>query len=128
MNLDRILIMLVCAGVGYWVVSALMGRSQKPPATPGSAPHEPPGGAGAGPRDPPAAPSAQAGVTLTNWYQILGVAETASMEEVVAAYKRRISEYHPDKVAQMGAEIRALAEQKSQQINAAYELGMRRFR
>ena len=43
------------------------------------------------------------------------------------AYKRRISEYHPDKVAQMGEEIRALAERRSKEINAAYDEAMRRI-
>ena len=66
-------------------------------------------------------------VTLANWYQILEVAEAANREEISSAYKRKISQYHPDKVAQMGPEIRAVADAKSQQINAAYELGMKRF-
>ena len=31
-----------------------------------------------------------------------------------------MSEYHPDKVASLGKEIRELAERKSKEINAAY--------
>ena len=37
-----------------------------------------------------------------------------------------ISQYHPDKVAQMGEEIRAVANAKSREINAAYEIGKQR--
>ncbi len=59
------------------------------------------------------------------WFHILEVSEGASQEEIVAAYKRKIRRYHPDKVAQMGAEIRELAERKSKQINAAYDHAMK---
>ncbi|MFO1427728.1 MAG: hypothetical protein U1F11_12315 [Steroidobacteraceae bacterium] len=51
-----------------------------------------------------------------------------SRAEVFAACKKLISQYHPDEVAQMGEEIRAVAEAKTQDINAAYEIGMRLFR
>jgi curved DNA-binding protein CbpA len=59
---------------------------------------------------------------------VLGVREDARKDEIVAAYRRRIGEYHPDRVARMGEEIRAVAERKTQQINAACEIGMRLFR
>lgn len=61
------------------------------------------------------------------WHQILGVAESASKEEVVSAYKKVIRQYHPDKVASMGIEIRELAERKSKSINVAYEKAMEAF-
>ena len=67
-------------------------------------------------------------VTLSNWYRILGVREDAGKDEIVAAYRRKVGEYHPDRVARMGEEIRAVADRKTQQINAAYEIGMRLFR
>lgn len=61
----------------------------------------------------------------TSWFRILEVSEGASPEQVVEAYKHKISQYHPDKVAQMGAEIRELAEAKSKQINAAYDYAIK---
>lgn len=61
----------------------------------------------------------------TSWFHILEVSENASREQIVAAYKQKISKYHPDKVAQMGFEIRDLAEKKSRQINAAYDKAMK---
>ena len=54
-------------------------------------------------------------------YAVLGVAEDAPMEEIDAAYRRKMSDYHPDKVANAAAEIKALAETRAREINAAYE-------
>lgn len=59
------------------------------------------------------------------WYIVLGVSQQASREQIVAAYKRNISQYHPDKVTKMGADIRALAEKRSKEINGAYEAAMK---
>jgi DnaJ like chaperone protein len=59
---------------------------------------------------------------------VLGVARSATHAEVAAAYRARISEYHPDKVAKMGAEIRAVAERKSKQINVAYAEALKHVR
>lgn len=59
------------------------------------------------------------------WYVILEVAQSASRAEIERAYKVKISQYHPDKVAQMGIEIRELAEAKSKEINAAYDYATR---
>jgi DnaJ-domain-containing protein 1 len=56
-----------------------------------------------------------------NWFRILDIPESASIEEISTQYKRKIREYHPDKVASLGKEIRDLAEYKSKEINSAYE-------
>lgn len=57
-----------------------------------------------------------------NWHCILGLeSPTAGAEEIKRAYHKRISEYHPDKVSQMGGKIQDLAKVESQKINAAYE-------
>ena len=60
-----------------------------------------------------------------SWFRILEVSQGASKEQIVTAYKQKIRQYHPDKVAQMGAEIQELAEFKSKQINAAYDYAMK---
>jgi DnaJ like chaperone protein len=60
-----------------------------------------------------------------SWYRILEVPEGATLEAIVRAYKQKISQYHPDKVENMGAEIRELAEFKSKQINAAYDYAVK---
>ena len=54
-------------------------------------------------------------------YSILGVSETASMDEVEQAFRRKISEYHPDKVANAAPELKELAEQRAREINTAFE-------
>ena len=54
-------------------------------------------------------------------YAVLGVAEQASQDEIEQAYRRRMSEYHPDKVASAAPELKALAERRASEINAAYE-------
>ncbi|MSO38353.1 MAG: J domain-containing protein [Acidimicrobiia bacterium] len=51
---------------------------------------------------------------------ILGVQRSATQEQIRAAYRALIVQYHPDKVAQLGPELRQLAAQKTQQINDAY--------
>lgn len=71
--------------------------------------------------------TADESATLRNWHTILAVSESATKAEIDVAYKRAISKYHPDKVATMGDEIRAVAEIKSKQINEAYKLASRRF-
>lgn len=62
----------------------------------------------------------------TEWHRILGIPENASNDQVTTAYKKMIRQYHPDKVSQMGEEIRKVAEYKSKQINAAYNYAMKR--
>jgi DnaJ-domain-containing protein 1 len=57
----------------------------------------------------------------SSWFRILEVPKTASLEIIASAYKRKISQYHPDKVANLGSELRELAELKSKQINSAYD-------
>ncbi len=59
------------------------------------------------------------------WYQTLGVAESASLEEIDHAYRVQISQYHPDKVAKLGDDIRQLAEARSKEINSAYDIAVR---
>lgn len=60
------------------------------------------------------------------WHEVLEVSEWASDEEVTAAYRGKITQYHPDKVATLGAEIRALAALKAREINDAYNSARRR--
>lgn len=54
-------------------------------------------------------------------YQILEVDSQASDEDIEAAYRRQIAQYHPDKVAGAAKEIRELADKRASEINAAYD-------
>ena len=63
---------------------------------------------------PPAPPGADP-------YAVLGIRSEASNEELEQAYRRRMSEYHPDRVAHAAQEIRDMADERSREINQAYD-------
>jgi DnaJ-domain-containing protein 1 len=54
-------------------------------------------------------------------YTVLGITAAASDDEVEQAWRRRMSEYHPDRVANAASEIRDLAGQRARELNGAYE-------
>ncbi|KAF1688554.1 J domain-containing protein [Pseudoxanthomonas taiwanensis] len=51
----------------------------------------------------------------------LGLTPDATDEEVEQAYRRLISQYHPDRFAGAAPELRAEAERRARAINAAYD-------
>ncbi len=53
-------------------------------------------------------------------YKVLGIAPSASRETIQAAYKARMHEYHPDKVAHLGEDLQKLAHRKALEIQRAY--------
>lgn len=58
-----------------------------------------------------------------NPYEVLGIREGASQEEIKAAYKELVKKYHPDKYA--NNPLSELAEEKMQEINQAYDMLMK---
>lgn len=54
-------------------------------------------------------------------YEVLGVEESASDEEVKKAYRKLAIRYHPDKVASMGEEYQKGAKEKFQRLQEAYD-------
>jgi DnaJ like chaperone protein len=59
-------------------------------------------------------------------YAVLGVPRGAATGAIDRAYRERMKEYHPDRVAHLGEELRALAHQKTLAIQRAYtEIGKR---
>jgi hypothetical protein len=92
---------------GYWFVSKLFfgptpAKTQPKPAS--------------------TAPAADA---ERGWQEILGVSAQATADQIREAYKRLISQYHPDKVDNLGQELKDLAEHKTREITAAYREAMR---
>lgn len=56
-----------------------------------------------------------------NPYEVLGVTENATDEEVKTAYRRLVKKYHPDRY-EHGSREQAAAAEKLKQINAAYDM------
>jgi DnaJ like chaperone protein len=54
-------------------------------------------------------------------YKILEIEPSATNEEVKKAYRRMAVKYHPDKVVHLGTDMQKAANEKFQQLNAAYE-------
>ena len=54
-------------------------------------------------------------------YAVLGLTDEASDAEIDRAYRRLISQYHPDRMAGAAEELRRHAEARSREINAAYD-------
>ena len=54
-------------------------------------------------------------------YRVFNLTPEASDAELELAYRRLISQYHPDKYVDAAPELRAQAERKAREINAAYD-------
>jgi len=63
------------------------------------------------------------GLSLEDAYAVLGVEERASTDEVKRAYRRLLSQHHPDKLVSRGLpdEMMQIATEKTREIRAAYE-------
>ena len=116
MSTTEILIALAGLYFGYWIVSKLI--MDKPKARPVPEAEVP--------LEPPSFDQTPAGATREpTWYEILNVGTDATPAEIKYSYRTLMSQYHPDKVATLGDELKTVAERKSKEINGAYEEGMR---
>lgn len=118
MSLNEILAIGFGLFIGYWLVSKLFSGAQNGAKPKAQSPKD------TGPEEAQYtyAPPPEPGVKT--WYEELKVSPTASVTEIQQAYKSLIRQYHPDKVATLGEELRALAEEKSKAINAAYQTAL----
>ena len=64
------------------------------------------------------------GISLNDAYKLLGVSKDASDAEVKKAYRRQMSQHHPDKLVAKGLpqEMMDMATQKAQDISNAYDM------
>jgi len=99
--------------LGYWLVSVFI-------STPRPSAGDDPDTA------QPAAPYTL-DIGARHWSEVLGIPPDAVETQIKDAYRRRIAEYHPDRIATMAEEIRSLAGARTAEINAAYEQAMRQL-
>ena len=57
---------------------------------------------------------------MRNPYEVLGLKEGASIEEIKKAYRELVKKYHPDRY--MDNPLSDLAEEKLREINEAYDI------
>ena len=112
----KIAILAIAALVGFWVVGAILEQFQKKTPKSGSS-----SSSGAGTRPTPEAESSQVD-PIEDACRVLQLNRPFTSEELRAAYRQRMSQYHPDKVSSLGPEFRELAESKSKEINRAFDL------
>lgn len=68
----------------------------------------------------------QADTNGSDPYKTLGISPGANREEIHSAYRKLANQYHPDKVAHLGAELQELAEKRFKEIQNAYEALIRK--
>lgn len=61
-------------------------------------------------------------ININTAFQIIGIKNNSTVDEIKSAYKQKLKEYHPDKVANLGMELKVLAEKKTKEINESYEI------
>jgi len=123
----EIVVIVIGLIVGYCLVNYLMSRGTSSGANATRAPDADNGrGSGWSDAGPEAHRATAAAAPGPRWFEVLGVAESADRQELERAYRFNVSQYHPDKVARLGEDIRRLAEERSKAINAAYDEGLRR--
>jgi len=102
MDANDILIIAGCGLVGFGAVHMFLRKPQAPAAAPP-------------PVQPPAGPP---------WTRVLELPADAGVDEIREAYRRLMSQYHPDKVASLGRELQELAEAKTKGIQLAYQAAL----
>ncbi len=116
MTITEFVVILACAVAGFWLVSfvveAFGSKSKSADDARSSSTNE-------GSR------SSDQNVREPTWFEVLGVAPTASTDEIKAAYRERARQYHPDRIEGLGFEFRQIAEQKMKQLNAAYNFALK---
>ncbi len=60
--------------------------------------------------------------SIDDCFDILEISQNSTSEEIKAAYKKKIVEYHPDKVEKLGTKLKKIAEEESKKLNTAYSI------
>ena len=68
------------------------------------------------------------GVEVSNWFDVLGVARSATIDDIRLAYKLLVKQNHPDCVHSMAPAFKQLAEAETKKLNFAYAQALSFFR
>ena len=55
------------------------------------------------------------------WYRILEIEPGASQDEIKSAYRKMAKKYHPDRLGDVGEDVRKAGEEKFRQVKEAYD-------
>ena len=61
-------------------------------------------------------------MSFETYYDVLGVSEAASQEEIKAAYRELVRQVHPDSLPNASPYWKQAAEEKTKEINEAYDV------
>jgi DnaJ-domain-containing protein 1 len=61
----------------------------------------------------------------SDWWIVLGVAPSASKDEIVRKYRHKIKQCHPDRLVGVAPDLLQLAEEQAKDLNEAYANAMR---
>ena len=95
-------------GVNDHELAALAAMKGHTPSGPGAQ-------RGPGARPPPPGPQ------RANPYLVLGLERNANERDIKRAYRKLMSQHHPDKLGDVPDELKRRAEERAREINAAYE-------
>ena len=59
---------------------------------------------------------------MKSHYELIGVDPTADAETIKKAFRREITQYHPDKVTHLGAEFQEMAAMRAAELTTAYKI------
>ncbi len=63
----------------------------------------------------------------TSWHNVLGVKETASIDEIRNAYVKLMRRFHPDQTAKSDFESKRHAEESARRLNMAYDAAKKAY-
>jgi preprotein translocase subunit Sec63 len=67
------------------------------------------------------APPSRSGPAGWDPWAVLGVRRGATREEITRAHREQLKRYHPDRVADLGPELREVAHEKTVALQRAYD-------
>lgn len=114
-------VIIVCAMLGYGLVSWLSSRQARHEETMRHAADESEGQSNRQEERHSREQRANSHPQQESWFHVLEVPPSASWEQIRSEYRKKIQQYHPDRLEGMAAELRQLAVERCQRLNAAYE-------